>query len=178
MYICKTIQWIDDAALLRWMGGSIMASLVKVTERNGQRFCHLTPVAQHFGSVSVYTPWCRDFWSAPCGESVWLCVTPRAASGLPEQPCAALAGSAASVLPREQPGGSSPGGAAQGEQPGGSSPVPGHRCQQQQAPARWGALSSFVLKGLFRPTGASCWVSLETVPSFCKRQQDKHFKMI
>lgn len=92
---CKTIQWIDDAALLRWMGGLIMASLVKVTERNGQRFCHLTPVAPHFAAVSVYRPWVLWFLKG----TVWGLWHP----GQPQGPAAAVWGPGCKCCPRSHP---------------------------------------------------------------------------
>lgn len=44
--------------------------------------------------------------------------------------------------------------------------------------ACWGALSSSFLEGLSWPAGTSCWVSLETLPSFCKRQLNERFRLI
>lgn len=128
--LCKTAQWIADAALLHWMCALIIAPLVKVPERNRQRFCHLIPGAQHFGAVSEYTPWVLWFLKCTVGE-VGLC-SPQAASG----PCSVRHWLKCSIC------------AAPGE-PRGSNLVPGHRCQQEQAPACWGPLSSFFLNALF-----------------------------
>lgn len=150
------------------MGGSITAPLVEAAGRSGQRVCH-------FGSA---------LWGSVCVRAVGAVGSGRRRAGSAAlcDTAAAAAGSRRRVCQVCGPGWrgrvcAAPG-AARSEQPAASSPVPGHRCRQQQPPACWAAPSSFVLSGLFWATGASCWLSSETVPSFCKRQQDKRFKLM
>lgn len=115
-YRCKTIQWVDGAASLPWMGGSITAPLVEDAGRSGQRVCH-------FGSA---------LWGSVCLHAVGAVVSGRRRAGSAAlcDTAAAAAGSRSSRVrawlegPRLCCLGSSPQRAARSEQPRAWAPVP------------------------------------------------------